>query len=218
MEFQLPAYFDYLATFIWALSGALLAARRGFAILGICTVACVSSTGGGLIRDGIFLQNGPPVLVKTPIYLQLIVLAVVVVIFLGARIARMPRASSVVAVVDALGLGAYAAVGMCHALKGGLTLLGVVMVGMVNAVGGGILRDVLLRDEVGMFKPGTLEELVALLGCFEFLILLKAVGLEEEGAAWITIGTVFTLRMLAIRYDIRSRPLPGYGPAPEERA
>jgi uncharacterized membrane protein YeiH len=61
-------------------------------------------------------------------------------------------------VVDAIGLGAYAVVGMTLALKAGLSLPGVVLVGLVNAVGGGILRDVLMRREPNMFLPGTLEE------------------------------------------------------------
>ena len=67
--FLLPPYFDYSATFLWAISGVLLGARRGYAILGIGTVALVSSTGGGLLRDGIFLQ-AIPTLVRTPVYLE----------------------------------------------------------------------------------------------------------------------------------------------------
>ena len=72
--FLLPPYFDYAATFLWAISGALLGARRGYAILGIATVALVSSTGGGPLRDGIFLQR-VPMLIRTPVYLYLIVTA-----------------------------------------------------------------------------------------------------------------------------------------------
>ncbi len=212
MHFQLPVYFDYLATLIWAVSGALLAARRGFAIMGILTVAMISSTGGGLLRDGLFLQNGPPVLLRSPTYLGIIALGVILVVLLGRWLDRLPRGAQLVSTVDALGLGAYASVGMCHALQAGLSLLGVMVVGMVNAVGGGILRDVLLRQPVGMFLPGTLEQAAALAGCGLFLLLLKGFGLSEVAAAWVTIAFVFALRMLAIRYDIQSRPLAGFSP------
>jgi uncharacterized membrane protein YeiH len=75
--FLLPPFFDYSATFLWAISGAVLGARRGYAILGIITIALVSSTGGGLLRDGLFIQDGPPVLVRTQVYLWLIAAAVV---------------------------------------------------------------------------------------------------------------------------------------------
>jgi uncharacterized membrane protein YeiH len=60
--------FDLAASSIWATSGALLAARRGFDVTGIFAVALVSATGGGLLRDGLFLQGGPPALVRTPAY------------------------------------------------------------------------------------------------------------------------------------------------------
>ena len=53
-------YFDYGATFLWAISGAVLGARRGFDVVGVLTVALVSAAGGGLLRDGFFMQDGPP--------------------------------------------------------------------------------------------------------------------------------------------------------------
>ena len=58
--FLLPPWFDYLATFIWALTGALIAARRRYDIAGITALAVVSATGGGLLRDGIFLLADSP--------------------------------------------------------------------------------------------------------------------------------------------------------------
>jgi len=158
--FHLPPYFDYGATFLWALSGALLAARKGYAIPGILTVSFVSSVGGGLLRDGLFLQSGPPMVVQTPWYLGLIGAAVLVILLLGGRIQRLHHLPHLIGLVDAIGLGAYAVVGMSMALAAGLSLPGVVLVGVVNSVGGGILRDVLMRREPSMFLPGTLEEVL----------------------------------------------------------
>ncbi len=62
-----------------------LGARRGYAILGIATVALVSSVGGGLLRDGIFLQT-IPVLLTAPVYFYIIAFAVVLVLVFGARV------------------------------------------------------------------------------------------------------------------------------------
>ena len=170
--FLLPPYFDYSATFLWAISGALLGARRGYAILGIGTVALVSSTGGGLLRDGIFLQ-AIPTLVRTPVYLELILVASLLVIFFGRWIERVRHLDGIIGLIDAAGLGAYAVVGMNLALAAHLPLIGVAVVGMVNALGGGILRDVLNRQEPHMFKPGTIEESSALIGCCAFLALIR---------------------------------------------
>lgn len=210
--FSLPPYFDYGATFLWALSGALLGARKGYAIPGILTVAFVSSVGGGVLRDGLFLQNGPPVVLRSSGYLLLIALATVLILIAGARIQRLRQLPHFLSLVDAIGLGAYAVVGMNLALAAKLSLPGVVLVGLVNAVGGGILRDVLLRREPSMFLPGTLEESLALLGCLLFVTLVKAQVTHQLLAAWITIGVIAVMRLLAIRYGIRSHPLQGFRP------
>ena len=205
--FLLPSIFDYTATFVWALSSALLAARRGYAILGIATLALVCSTGGGLLRDSVFIQNGPPALLRSPDYLWLIAVAVCMVMVAGRRVDRIPHLSSGVMLIDAIGLGAYAVVGMDRALAAGISLPGVVLVGMVNAVGGGVIRDVLINHEPAMFKPGTLEESLALIGCILFLVLTQFLSVTQLTAALVTIGVVFFVRLGAIRFQIESRPL-----------
>lgn len=204
--FLLPPLFDYAATFMWAISGALLGARRGYAILGVITIALVSATGGGLLRDGLFLQH-TPALLRNPIYLWLVAVGVLVVVLFGRWISRSPLAAQAVVLFDAAGLGAYAVFGMNRALAAGISLPGVVVVGLVNAVGGGILRDILINREPEMLMPGTLEQSLALLGCLFFLGLIDAAHLSQFAAAWITIAGVFFARLLAIRYHIESKPL-----------
>lgn len=109
--------------------------------------------------------------------------------------------------VDALGLGAYAVVGMNRATALGLTSLGVVLVGMVNAVGGSILRSVLVGREPHLFKPGTLEAVAALIGCGIFLSLTRTGWVEQTVAAWITIVTVFVIRALSVHFGVETRAL-----------
>ena len=77
-EFAIPLYFDYFATFAWALSGAVVGVRRGYDIVGVFVIALVSSTGGGLIRDG-FLLHRTPVVLTDSVYLALIILATTLV-------------------------------------------------------------------------------------------------------------------------------------------
>src|SRR5215203_5966337 len=81
--FTVQTLFDYGATFAWALSGALIAARRGYDVFGLTAVALVSATGGGLISDGLFLQDGPPALARTPDYLLIVVAVVLLVRVIG---------------------------------------------------------------------------------------------------------------------------------------
>ena len=84
--FLLPSFFDYGATFLWAVTGALMGARRGYDFIGIFILAMVSSTGGGLLRDGVFLQDGPPVLVRSPVYLVIVLGGAVLVLLFGGRV------------------------------------------------------------------------------------------------------------------------------------
>ncbi|MCY2963250.1 MAG: TRIC cation channel family protein [Planctomycetota bacterium] len=205
--FLLPPFIEYFATFLYGVTGALLGARRGYAILGILSLAIVSATGGGLLRDGLFLQHGPPVLVRSPEYLYLSTAAGTVVMLFGRRVQRLPQFDAIVGTVDALGLGAYAVVGMDRATAAGLSSPGVVVVGMVNAVGGSLLRDVLIRREPNLFRPGTLEESAAFIGCLTFLAATRWTDLPNIPVAWFTIGLVFLIRILAIRYQIQTRPL-----------
>ncbi len=72
-HFEVPLYLDYLAVFTWALSGAILGVSKGYDITGVFIVALLSSVGGSMLRDGIFLNQPPPV-VTNPYYLPLILL------------------------------------------------------------------------------------------------------------------------------------------------
>ena len=105
----------------------------------------MTAAGGGLLRDGLFLQAGPPVLLRTPVYIILITIAAVIVIAAGAAVRRIPHFDRIVALIDVFGLGAYAIVGLELSLSLGLSVLAAIFVGTVNAVGGGVLRDVILR-------------------------------------------------------------------------
>ena len=135
--FQLPVWFDLGATFAFALTGALAAIKRGYDVVGLLSLAIVTSLGGGLIRDGIFLQQGVTPLLTDPRYLYAIGAAALLGLVLGERVNRFHR---LIAVVDALGLGAYACFGVQKALLVGLGPTAAVFVGVINAVGGGLLR------------------------------------------------------------------------------
>jgi uncharacterized membrane protein YeiH len=77
---------------------------------------------------------------------------------------------------------------------------------MCNAVGGGMLRDVLTREVPLMFKPGQLYALAAFAGCMVFLVLQSAYRLPVQDAAWIAIAATLLLRVLAIRFNWTTRP------------
>jgi len=61
-SFQIPVAFDLAATVAFALTGAMAARRRGYDIVGLFFLALASRLGGGLLREGLFIQQGPPAL------------------------------------------------------------------------------------------------------------------------------------------------------------
>ncbi len=73
LAFQLPPIFDYFATFLWALSGAILGMHKRYDFGGVCVIALLAAIGGSTLRDGLFLNQMPPV-VTNGLYLPLILL------------------------------------------------------------------------------------------------------------------------------------------------
>src|SRR5262249_995841 len=140
------------ATFLMAMTGVWAASRRGYDAVGAFALALVSGVGGGLLRDCVFLNQSPAML-EDPRYL----VAVLAAVLIGGAAQRLAhRVESLIAYVDALAIGVYAVVGSDKAMAAHLALMGATLVGMCNAVGGGLLRDVLVREEPLMFKPGQL--------------------------------------------------------------
>ena len=110
------------------------------------------------------------------------------------------RFERLVAYVDAIALAVYAVVGADKALGAGSAPVAAVLVGMTNAVGGGLLRDIFVREEPLLFKPGQFYVLAALGGCSLF-VGLGHYGLPVEQAATCSICTTLLLRLLAIRFN-----------------
>ena len=194
-QFILPIYFDLSATFLFGLTGALAAIKRGYDVIGLFALAFVTAVGGGLIRDGLFIQQGPPAVTADSRYILIVLLACVVGLLFRDHVARF---NVIIAGLDALGLGAYAVVGVEKSLLAGLSVAAAILVGVINAAGGGLLRDVLVRDEPLMFKPGQFYVLAALFGASVFAALLLRFHKPVESAALIAIGCTFVLRVLAI--------------------
>jgi len=194
-QFVLPVYIDLSATFLFGVTGALAAIKRGYDVIGLFVLAFVTAVGGGLIRDGLFIQQGPPVVATDSNYILVVLLACVVGLLFRDYVSRF---NVIIAGVDALGLGAYAVVGVQKSLQAGLSVTAAILVGVINAAGGGLLRDVLVRNEPLLFKPGQFYVLAAALGAGLFPLLIFRFGRSIESAAWIAIGFTFVLRILAI--------------------
>ncbi|MDB6126874.1 MAG: hypothetical protein JWM35_770 [Verrucomicrobia bacterium] len=204
-EFQLPALFDLGATFAFALTGTLAAMKRGYDIVGIFFLALASGIGGGLIRDAVFIRGeGSTPLLTDPRYIEVIAAATIVGALFGRQIKRFHR---VVAVIDAIGLGAYAVYGTQKSLQAGLAVPAAVLVGVINAAGGGLLRDIITGEEPLVFKPGQFYVLTALAGAVTFVFLTVQLEVAVTPSALAAIALTFVFRALAIIFNWRTVPV-----------
>ncbi len=214
MEGPLPYFhvLDLVATLLFAITGALTGIRKGYDAVGVAVIALVSGLGGGLLRDGLFLQQGPPAALLTWKYLAAVLVGVVIAWLVYRSAERGPLKSAlsfyerVFLLVDALALGMYAVVGAQRAQALGLGTLAVLLVGGTNAVGGSVLRDVLTREEPLLFRPGQYYTLIALAGCGVYLGLL-AVDVSRQTSAILAIAVAFTLRAVSVQLNWKTTPL-----------
>lgn len=203
-SFELPVLFDLGATFLFAVTGALAGVKRGWDIVGVFALALVTGIGGGLIRDGLFIQERITPLLTNPRYIQVILAAVVVGVLFGSRVHHFGR---VIAIVESLGLGAYAAFGVQKSLIAGLPVPAAIFIGVVNAVGGGILRDLLSREEPLVFKPGQFYLLTALGGAVAFVFCSVMLEFSANTSALAAIALTFVFRVLTIAFNWRTAPV-----------
>jgi uncharacterized membrane protein YeiH len=203
-QFTLPLYIDLGATFVFALTGGLAALRRGYDVVGLVALAFVTALGGGLIRDGIFISQGPPALTTDARYILCVALGAGVSYLFREQVMRFNK---FIAWLDAIGLGAYGVVGVQKSLFAGLSVPAAVLVGVVNAAGGGLLRDVLVREEPLVFKPGQFYVLAALAGCLLFVLLALQFQMDAARAALMSVAATFVFRMLAIVFNWKTRTL-----------
>ncbi len=206
--FELPLFLDLFAVFLMAATGAIEATRRRFDLMGLLGLSLATGVGGALMRDGLFLQAGVPAVVRNQDYLITVALAAASVLAFGRRAILSER---LVAWVDAAALGAYAVVGMEKSLAFGLEFAPAVLVGTINACGGGLLRDILVREEPMVLRPGQFYSLAALIGCLSYPILRQHMAVPPLIAALVTIVVTFLLRVLAITRNWRTAPVHASG-------
>lgn len=172
------------------LGGAVARARRfdivGFVILGIC-----SGLGGGVLRD-LLLGTGFPVALTHPAYLPAAVTASTAAYLLdvGGR-----WSGRLLALADVLALGCWAATGTLKSYGVGLGWLPCLLIGVLTAVGGGVIRDVLVARVPAVFGGNPLYATVALVGSAEMLVCAH-LGQPVLGMA-LSIGTCGLLGVVA---------------------
>ncbi|MCU0330228.1 MAG: TRIC cation channel family protein [Candidatus Kapabacteria bacterium] len=202
-QFTLPLQWDVFATFLFAAAGTVRTIRRGYDIVGVVIVAVAGSLGGGMLRD-VFLGSLPPVALVDVRFMASVLLGAIV----GMALHRyVVRAMPVVEFVNTVSIGMYAVFGTQKAILAGLSPLGALFIGVLNAIGGGLLRDIIIREEPEVFRPSHFYAVAIAAGVVTFLVLGRYVSIRAETAAMIAIGVTIAIRSLALRFGWRTRSL-----------
>ena len=202
-ELHLSVAFNVSAVFFFALTGALAARRLGYDIIGVFVLAFATGLGCGLIHDSLLGGDGPVVALTDSRFMIAVLCATLCGLFRFST--RIEKFNQALAVLDAIGLGAFAVVGTDKALRLELHWLAAIFVGVVNAVGGGLLRDLLIRTEPLLLKPGQFYAFAALTGAGAYTALTLHWRLPAFHAAiYATLATVL-FRVLAIIFNWKTR-------------
>lgn len=196
-QIDFPVWVNAIAIATGGIQGAMYASGfrdRKLDLLGVSVIGIATGLGGGILRD--LLLNRMPVALTENWY----ILVAVVAALIGMLLARIFRHIDwLITSLDALSLGLYGAIGTSAALVSGLPFIPSLFVGVITAVGGGFIRDVLLNMPISVMHVGSLYAVAAGLGSTVMLIMSEFnIPIEISGVVCVVLTTV--VRLLAVKF------------------
>jgi len=186
---------DLTGTFFFAVSGALVALKKEMDLFGVLVLGCITAIGGGTLRE-VLLGQFPPFVFRENAYIYVAVAGSLLTYFF---IEQCKRIQSVILLADALGLGTFVSIGVTNALQANITPVSAVILGVITAVAGGMIRDV-LAGEIPFVLKRDFYAATCVLGGIVYLILAGFQTPQKIIIPTVTAFIVF-LRILAIRYN-----------------
>jgi len=198
-----PTGLDLAGTFVFAVSGALVAVRGRLDLFGTLVLAGATGLGGGLVRDVLLGDVPPPGLVEWK-FLLVAALAGVATFLWHPAVARW---ENIILTLDAAGLALFCVIGALKASNAGLDIVPAALLGMITAIGGGIARDV-LANRVPVVLEGGWYATPALVGA-AWAAFAQSRGWSTAAVLLPGIVTCFVWRALALHRDWSPRPARG---------
>ena len=201
---------DLAGTFAFALNGALTAVRSArLDIVGVVVLGMITALGGGILRD-VLLGALPPATFSDWRYLVVAAVGGLLAFALSGQLERLHKP---ITLFDALGLSLFAVTGASRAVDLGAGVGQAVLLGTITAVGGGTLRDVLVR-RVPSVLSSELYAIPALLGA---ALVVVPERLGAGGPVWVLVGAGVCLAVRVLGVGLRlNAPRPPGGEAPGE--
>jgi uncharacterized membrane protein YeiH len=188
---------DILGTFAFALSGALVASDKKFDLFGVLIIAFVTAVGGGMLRD--VLINAHPInWIGDLNYLWIIFIAVIFTFLFKSKIAHL---SKTLFLFDTLGLGVFTLLGLQKGLFFNLHPFVALIMGMISAVFGGVLRDV-LTNQVPLIFQKEIYASACLAGGITYLF-LNYLRVQENINFIISGSVIVIIRVVAVKFHLQ---------------
>ncbi len=188
---------DIIGTFAFAISGALVASDKHYDLFGVVIIAFVTAVGGGMIRD-VLIGYHPINWIGDVNYIWTILFAVLITFLFKRRIAPL---SKTMFLFDTIGIAVFTMLGTEKGLNFGLPPFIAAIMGVVSAVFGGVLRDILTQQTPLIFKK-EIYALACFIGAFVFLALHK-INVPHFIQYLGTIITVIGIRLVAVKYKLQ---------------
>ena len=192
--------FEIIGTLAFALSGLIEAARKRLDLVGMAMVSGLAAFGGGTLRD-ILLDRRPFFWVENEIWIWILILICVgALLFMRAR--HIELTERAMQWPDAIGLGAFTAGGTQLALSAGLPAVISVIMGVLTAIFGGVLRDIVVNEIPKAFSDHIPYAVIAFTGGW---VVVGLGALNVEAFIAVAVGAVFTiaLRVAALLFGWR---------------
>ena len=187
---------DILGTFAFAISGALVAMDKKFDVFGVIIIAFVTAVGGGMLRD--ILINAHPInWIGDMNYLWVILSAVVATYLFRSRILPL---SKTMFVFDTVGISVFTLLGLQKCLAIGLHPVIALIMGMISACFGGVLRDV-LTNKVPLIFQKEIYAFACLAGGVTYLI-IDLFEADTDLNFIISASVVMIIRSIAVKFNL----------------
>ncbi|MDX2249481.1 MAG: trimeric intracellular cation channel family protein [Bacteroidia bacterium] len=183
---------DLVGTFVFAISGVNAARESKMDIFGAAVIAFVTAVGGGTVRD-LLIGSTPVGWMKDQNYLVAIVLAIVVSVIFHTHIQKLTKTMFW---FDTIGIGLFTVLGLQKTLDYGLSSGVALMMGIVSAVFGGVIRDT-LSNRVPLIFRKEIYATACLAGGIIYL-LLRETPLDHNLRLGLTVVATITIRSLAV--------------------
>ena len=198
--FTIPLWADLLGVGLGGVQGALFASgfqgERRLDWLGVAIIGIMIGMGGGLIRD--ILLGQTPATLQSNWYLLTATGAALLGMLLAGLFTRL---NTVIVVLDAVVIGMFGAFGTSKAIAFGIPPVPAVFIGVCAAVGGSVLRDMLMGLPTAIMHVGSLYAVAAGVGC-TFIVIANGFGMSITLAAILGIVVTAVIRVLAVSFDV----------------